>query len=215
VKVLDLGCCGAEVVQKSSVAYMKQAQFARALACRADLFIVLLGTNDAKRENWSEQEFSSAFTVLVRSVLGSRSPPPALSVVVPPPLYVDEVLGIRQSIVNEQLPRLIRRMASEHRLDLIDAFAEFGGPDLSKRDCFQPDGLHLVKPKGDEALARLIHAHVSSRLPRRGAVQVGAAQATATTGIISNHVASVPAVRPLPVPMRRQVGQDVGKYVPS
>ena len=66
----------------------------------------MLGTNDAKTQNWSQDRFIKDYSDMVQTYLDLKSKPQVF-VMIPPPLYEDGKFGINQKVINEIYPQLI------------------------------------------------------------------------------------------------------------
>lgn len=162
-KVLDLGKGGAGIGTATTIAYSQQQEFQRACTCGADIAIICLGTNDAKKGVWEcggrEQGFANGYIQLVRTFM-QRARPSALMLLIPPPLYKDGSMAMSQAVINGVLPQLITQIGAQLGIPVIDVFTEFGGNALSKPELFEADGVHYAKPEGYTALAHFLFPEV-------------------------------------------------------
>mmetsp|Transcript_48479 Transcript_48479/g.152330 ORF Transcript_48479/g.152330 Transcript_48479/m.152330 type:complete len:487 (-) Transcript_48479:2-1462(-) len=139
-------------------AYLKKSTFREALRYGADIYIVLLGTNDSKVSIWHEPSFLRDYIAIVGELLlsSARERPPAILLVTPPPLASENTLGMQLHVVNELLPRLVTELAERLKLDVVDAFGGLGGASqVYPSEFHQQDGCHLNQ-HGDKVLAGLI-----------------------------------------------------------
>ena len=87
----------------------------------------MLGTNDAKTQNWQPHsaEFASDYQAMI-NVFEAMPSKPRVRIMVPPPLYQDGVYGMMQTVINTDLPQLVPRIAADGGLaEPIDLFALF------------------------------------------------------------------------------------------
>eukprot|EP00440_Ansanella_granifera_P027972 gb/GFBE01030391.1/.p1 GENE.gb/GFBE01030391.1/~~gb/GFBE01030391.1/.p1 ORF type:complete len:285 (+),score=48.59 gb/GFBE01030391.1/:1-855(+) len=160
-RVINLGLSGATAKHKP-LGYARSPAFQRALECAADIVALLLGTNDAHQALWDEAQFVDCLSFIVRQLqeAGAKKGrrPPMIFLGVPPPLYhTDHLLSYRlkQNVVNEDLPRIIPRLAKDLGVGVFDAFSYMGGPKLLRPDSVVPDGVHLSQV-GKQLLAKLV-----------------------------------------------------------
>jgi lysophospholipase L1-like esterase len=67
-EVKNFGVCGASVSLNSTIPYVDQPEFKKALDFDPDIIVVMLGTNDANPEiAYSEDNFKSDYTRIIRS----------------------------------------------------------------------------------------------------------------------------------------------------
>lgn len=92
-----------------------------AFSSKADIYTIMLGTNDAKFFNWQGvQENNGDFYVLdyvdMIMKLKKLNPMPKVYVLIPPPIWdgynVDTVFYMNATIVNNILPKVIRNLAN-------------------------------------------------------------------------------------------------------
>jgi len=121
--------------------YWDTKQFQRFVGAQWDIVIIALGGNNAKTkangagvDNWpGEDPFAADYAALIQlaRTLGPGAQSPLVFVCTPSPLLLDGKGGGTQSIVNDVMQRLMRRIASDHDAHLIDFFAALGGKDVS------------------------------------------------------------------------------------
>mmetsp|Transcript_15985 Transcript_15985/g.32712 ORF Transcript_15985/g.32712 Transcript_15985/m.32712 type:complete len:164 (+) Transcript_15985:319-810(+) len=100
----------------------------------------MLGTNDAKTYQWDQVEFLKDYIEMATSLLNMGSAP-TLQVMVPPPLYEDNVYNMSQTVINAVLPEIIPSdvvtllqlsWGNERVPDEISIFKSLGGAELQK-----------------------------------------------------------------------------------
>lgn len=68
--------------------------------------VMMFGHNDAKQANWNEGSFKSDYIALCNEYKAIASQ--GVFIVIPPPVYQDEKAGIRQFIVNDHIPGILK-----------------------------------------------------------------------------------------------------------
>jgi len=173
-RVLDFGVSGSTAIRVGPCAqpFASTSQLHEAIRSRADVVVLLLGTNDSKLGVWQETSFCQDYSALLRQLLeGDAQPrfaaPPAVIAVVPPPLCRDLAFGcMQQFVVNGILPELIPRLAGKLNVSVVDAFSAMGGCALAVPPmAFDDDGCHLTA-EGDRLLAEIIADEVLREVER-------------------------------------------------
>eukprot|EP00727_Mastigamoeba_balamuthi_P007785 m51a1_g3627 putative xylananse (429) ;mRNA; r:123247-127583 len=149
--LLNAGVGGTTAQLAGDYPWVRSRMYAAAMASSPDVVIVMLGTNDAKWFNWNEARFCADYTALIRSLVALPSRPQVL-VAVPPPLYIDGVISMNGTVINEVLPRLVPRIAwAAGATPLTGGFSLLGGAALARPDLIL-DGCH-PNAEGHTALA--------------------------------------------------------------
>jgi lysophospholipase L1-like esterase len=172
--VRNFGVGGSTVLKKSTLPYWDTFAYAESLAPpHPDVVVCMWGTNDAKRVNWDEKKYERDYLTLLRGyqALPSR---PVTFVMVSPPLYMarhEIQWDMQPTVVNTQLPKVIRRVAAASGSVLIDVFEAMGGAALTRLELFvnksrprdKNDGCH-PNDAGYQVLAGTVaeafHAHL-------------------------------------------------------
>ena len=109
------------------------------LSATADVYVIMLDSNDAKPEAWNATSFFQEYLDLCQ-ILYHQPQQPILYFVVPPPFYPQFGNNeLKPSVVNEQLPNLIPQVVNKCGLSsnhLIDAFHALGGEKLTMPEAF-------------------------------------------------------------------------------
>eukprot|EP00747_Dinoflagellata_sp_TGD_P132850 gnl/TRDRNA2_/TRDRNA2_175125_c1_seq9.p1 gnl/TRDRNA2_/TRDRNA2_175125_c1~~gnl/TRDRNA2_/TRDRNA2_175125_c1_seq9.p1 ORF type:complete len:275 (+),score=20.50 gnl/TRDRNA2_/TRDRNA2_175125_c1_seq9:47-871(+) len=179
-EVQNFGVSGARVLRKCGNipakemrkhAYFLMEKYHEALAFLPDIAVVQLGTNDA------QNRFLPCFNAFERDygvmidMLRNLSSQPEVHIMVPPPLFMDGFHGLNQTVIQNVLPPLVRKIATTKGLPPpIDNFKSFTMqcPSYSKnvgrksymydrRDCkLIYDGCHPTAI-GYTKIAELVH----------------------------------------------------------
>lgn len=123
-------------------AYQHYANYPASLNAAPDVVFIMLGTNDSRDCNWSEQGaegFLSGYTDLI-CAYRSIGKEPKIFLVKPPSMY-DVNMGLpgycEQSLRDNILP-LTERLAEENQLSLLDAYQATQNMPSSFRDGIHP-----------------------------------------------------------------------------
>lgn len=154
--VTNLGACGAAMQRCSDLPYRRRVQWEAAQRVRADIVVVMLGTNDARPPNWDTParalDYEADYRALVHAMRAGGTPAPEVYVAVPPPFYgppgaagaaVEAINSSVKAVVNDTFPALVPRIVRKMGLSTepIRVYDALGGSALSCPDLF-PDGVH-------------------------------------------------------------------------
>jgi lysophospholipase L1-like esterase len=145
--------------------YWDTDEYKIALSSQADIYTIMLGTNDAKYFNWQGvQENNGDFYVLdyvdMIANLKKLNPKPKVFVLIPPPIFdgynVDTVYFMNSTIINNILPKVIRNLANV--ITDIDGVIDIQSAILSSNlpsDYLTCDGCH-PKETANQIIAQTI-----------------------------------------------------------
>eukprot|EP00931_Biecheleriopsis_adriatica_P091798 TRINITY_DN65675_c0_g1_i1.p1 TRINITY_DN65675_c0_g1~~TRINITY_DN65675_c0_g1_i1.p1 ORF type:complete len:157 (+),score=32.14 TRINITY_DN65675_c0_g1_i1:29-472(+) len=128
-------------MQNTSFSYRITSQWQAALQRRTDIFIIQLGTNDAKRVHWNSAKYKAAYSEIIHD-LRAKHPKAQIILVKPPPLARDGVCGgMVKSVLDTNIPQTIDEVSQEAGLEpAVDFFGMFD-PQLFEHpgDCHPND----------------------------------------------------------------------------
>eukprot|EP00928_Gymnodinium_smaydae_P070293 TRINITY_DN5415_c1_g1_i1.p1 TRINITY_DN5415_c1_g1~~TRINITY_DN5415_c1_g1_i1.p1 ORF type:complete len:517 (-),score=60.57 TRINITY_DN5415_c1_g1_i1:19-1368(-) len=141
---------------KCPASFRSTPQWQMALESTADIFFVLLGTNDAKAYNWNPVRYQSDYLAMLESIQQSH-PNSEIILVIPPPLLNDGFGAMRRSVINEEIPRIIQSLHRDGKVlhqpvDMVDLFGGAANPDPA---LLLEDGCH-PNERGYEEMATKI-----------------------------------------------------------
>lgn len=156
-KVSNLGASGATLQKKGDSPFWQRPMYSALTSNTWDVVIIMLGTNDAKDAtsggppNWPSKcstkhtsastcTYLADYTKLIEAVRGlgrSKGIPPTILLMTSPPLMSTDATvdyGMNQTVINEILPILVRKVAREEGLgeNVIDVFTAMGGANTSR-----------------------------------------------------------------------------------
>lgn len=118
-EVGNFGVSGSAVTLDSGKPYMNQTAFQLSKAFQPDIVIIMLGTNDAREDNYVHIEnFTDNYRRLVVEFQALRSEP-QVWLVQPPPIYENDLNLLDSNLVQGVIPR-IEQVAGELNLPTID-----------------------------------------------------------------------------------------------
>ena len=165
-QVLNYGINGATALLESKVVFPKWHDFIdAAVEAKPELFLLMLGTNDAKDVNWRAEDFVRDYSVLIDRIQ-TGSPQAKLVLLTPPTAFPGPGrrdgkvgFGINGQILAEETVPRIQAIAEERGLPLID---------LHSFTAHHPewfgDGIH-PNAEGNQAIADFLAEEIHPFLP--------------------------------------------------
>lgn len=156
-EVANFGKPGATLLMKGHRPYMKQEEFAQAMAFAGDIAVIHLGVNDTDPRNWPDyrDEFVSDYLALIDS-LRSANPDVRVFVALTSPITSKHKRFISGTKMwQDQIQDEIRIAAAAAGAELLD----FHTPMHSRPDLI-PDSLHPV-PEGAGMMAAIVYSAVT------------------------------------------------------
>jgi acyl-CoA thioesterase-1 len=148
--VRNFGVSGTTLLKNGDNTYWDEANFTASGAFDPDVVVIMLGTNDAKPQNWSrEAEFSPDYAELIAHY---RSLGALVYVATPPPVYGAGAFDIQPAVVSNEVAPLVRTIAMDASAPLIEIFTALSG----KSELF-PDTVH-PNAAGAELIADTVFA---------------------------------------------------------
>jgi lysophospholipase L1-like esterase len=148
-RVGNFGISGRTMLKKGDYPIWDEALFDEAIEFKADIVIILLGTNDSKHYNWTHKaEFIPDCIEMIDS-FRQAVPKPRIYAGLPPPAFVDNY-NIKNSVISGEIIPMIKKVADSIGVSLIDFYT----PLLDKGALF-PDGIH-PDIEGAEEMANII-----------------------------------------------------------
>lgn len=152
--VLNLGVNGTTVLAKGDLPITAEKAYQRALSSEPDVIVLLLGTNDTKKNNWQYiNEFVHDYTRLIHNLQGLSSKPHVIVCSIPP-IFNDYPNGITAQHV-EKINDLIKQAIVGTGSDYLDLYTP-----LSKEASFFVDGVH-PNDRGAQEIASLVSKKIA------------------------------------------------------
>lgn len=146
-KVGNYGVSARTLLRKGDRPYWKEQALKNALASAPNIVVIKLGTNDTKPINWKYKgEFESDLTALADTFLNLASHPKVYLCFPAPGNNVP--WGISDSVTFNEIIPIIRRVATQKHLPVIDLYTPLKG----KPELFQSDNVH-PNPQGARVIA--------------------------------------------------------------
>ncbi len=155
--VRNFGVNGRTMLRSGDRPYWEHRNFRRSSEFEPDIVIIMLGTNDSKKKNWTKvDEYIADYRLMVHHYRDLPSHP-AIYVMTPPTAHVLRGKNtLSYTISNEAMNEMsiaILRMAEDEKLFVVDIRAATA----SHPECFPIDGIH-ANSEGAELISRTAYA---------------------------------------------------------
>ena len=153
--VRNFGISGRIIINKGDNPYMKEKTYRDALKFLPDIVIIKLGTNDSKPQNWKyKNDFKSDLETMIQD-FQDLSSQPKIYLCAPAKAYGIQ-WGINDSIITKGIIPIIRQIAQEKKLPVIDIHtATDNMPNLF------PDKIH-PNPEGAIIIAETVYESIKN-----------------------------------------------------
>ena len=91
-QVINYGISGRTLQNEGDYPYKKDKFYKESLECKAETYIIMLGTNDAKPYNWNENRYKDQLDCFCREYINLANHPQVI-LMTPPQCYVDPKIG--------------------------------------------------------------------------------------------------------------------------
>ncbi len=153
--VVNLGRSGATALKNGNLPYWNCKEFSNVFAVHPDIITIKLGTNDSKPQNWNAQDFKESYQSLI-DTFQTILPTPKLYLCLPVPVYDHSKFSINGEIVNQEVIPIIKTLAKENNLPIIDLYEP-----LIDKGNLVPDGVH---PEEDGA--KILAGIIAEQMPK-------------------------------------------------
>ena len=152
-EVKNFGVSGTTLLSRGDSPYVKTKEYVAAQAYKPEVVVINLGTNDSKPQNWKHKKhFKKDYQNMINAFKNLPTKP-RVYVCLPTPAF-PERWGIRDSIIKEETIPMLKELAFEMNLPMIDFYT----PLVGKADHF-PDKVHPNKI-GAAVLARRVSGEI-------------------------------------------------------
>lgn len=136
-EVVNFGVSGRTLLRKGDYPYWNEPQFQQVKDFKADILIIMLGTNDSKPQNWQyASEFRQDYLDMIAEFKKTMPADGKVYVIMPVPV-TRENFGITPEVMNNEQRMMIMDIARDSGSELIDLYT----PLMNKTELL-PDGVH-------------------------------------------------------------------------
>lgn len=153
--VSNLGVNGVIVQKEGDQSYWDEDRYEQSRTCKPSIVILMLGTNDAKEENWKDSEtFRKDYEAMIDSYLNLETKPDVI-LMTPMTIFSSDVSGESVKAASDEIIReeaqVIMEIAEAKEVSVIDMYQ------ISSEhpEWFSADGIHPNKD-GAAAIAKAV-----------------------------------------------------------
>jgi acyl-CoA thioesterase-1 len=194
--VVNLAASGQTMNKSGDQSYWVTDRFPQVFSSNPDIIVIMLGVNDSKPYNWQQDNkclrYKSDYLAMIDTFSTIAAKPkifPALCT----PCFKPEGWDVQSDTLRERILPIIREIAVERGLSLIDAYT----PLVNHPEYFVPDGVH-PDSAGADSIAHAVYRSVSggcavalSDSLLKFDYTFGAAQTAETESILIRHLSPV------------------------
>lgn len=151
--VINCGRSGTTALKESNSPYWNCNQFANVFSAQPEVITIKLGTNDSKPRNWDAKRYKNDYQSLIDTFL-TINPQPQIYLCLPVPVYAHSKMSIDGVVVTNEILPIIRSLAVENDLPIIDLYTPMLG-----QDALVPDGVH-PEQEGAAIIAETIYESI-------------------------------------------------------
>lgn len=157
--VNNFGYTNRTAIKSADYPYTDEKLYRQSLDFKPDIVVIMLGSNDSKKNNWNREEYIKDYCEMIESYLRLESKP-KVYVLTPPPLF--EVNGrvmwqLRKDVVDREICPCVKQIAAQTGVRCIDIHSVFE----NKKELFS-DGVH-PNVRGSKALAQRVFEVINDK----------------------------------------------------
>jgi len=139
-EVHNFGRNAMTAIRGRGASYVDKWQFRASLRVEPDIYLLMLGTNDARYWETQGHKYQGDMEWIVNKVLSiPLEPPPRIILAVPPWVKKDGAFGIRNHVLVNGVQPALRNLAAKKDLQLVNMY----DVTYNQAGMFTGDGLHL------------------------------------------------------------------------
>lgn len=151
--VNNFGYTNRTAIKDADYPYTNEKLYRQSLEFQPDIVVIMLGSNDSKKNNWNTEKFVKDYSEIIGSYLRLESLP-KVYVLVPPPLF--EVRGkvmwqLRKDVMTDEICPAVKEIVDKMGVSYIDMYSVF----KNKKKLFS-DGVH-PNAKGSKLFAQTVY----------------------------------------------------------
>lgn len=157
-QVLNYGMGGRTLLKEGDDPYVEENFYEISHDVGADIYVIMLGTNDSKPYNWNADLYREELEAFVRSYM-ELSNGPKIYLMTPPRAFVVDgaetiQYDIQNDVINDEVRPIVKEVAELLGVNLIDMYeATEDHPE------WFPDGVH-PDDAGNQEFAKIVAAHL-------------------------------------------------------
>lgn len=159
-RVINYGLYGRTLLDYGKYPYIKEEEYQKGLEEKADIYIIMLGTNDSKISMWNAQDYQEQLGQMIEGYRRVNREA-EIYILQPPRCFPDEETGkikysIRNDIIEGEIHESIAVTGKKYGVTVIDIYHL-----TEKHSEWFVDGVH-PNEKGNEAIADCVYKNMVS-----------------------------------------------------
>ncbi len=153
-QVLNFGVNGRTLMSSGDCPYVSDMIYRRTLECKADIYLIMLGTNDAGKDSWDGDRFKREYASFLKTYMDLPHRPKVVAMIPPHVFPMSDGTvgyGVDLDIYDNQTVKMIREIAEGMGLQIIDLYSFTEG----HPEWFM-DGVH-PNEEGNRAIAGFLY----------------------------------------------------------
>ena len=156
--VMNCGISGCTLMKEGDCPYTESSLYPYTKDLRADIYLVMLGSNDSKPQNWDQEKYEIQLKGFLEGYMSLENHPSVI-VMIPVECYPQKDTGevafkISKQIIDDVLPGIIRKTAEDLGIEVIDLLE----PSKDHEEWYA-DGVH-PDAEGNYHIAEIIASHL-------------------------------------------------------
>lgn len=152
--VKNYGLSNRTLLSTGNFPYTEEDFFASSQAENADIYVIMLGSNDSKPQFWNKEQFTEEYREFIKTYLDLECAP-TVYVMIPPAIFIEQDGGnCDDATVGGELAECVRSLGEELGVEVIDLYSLTEG----HSEWFS-DGLH-PNAEGNRVIAEEIAKYV-------------------------------------------------------
>lgn len=152
--VKNYGLSNRTLLSTGNFPYTEEDFFASSQAENADIYVIMLGSNDSKPQFWNKEQFTEEYREFIKTYLDLECEP-TVYVMIPPAIFIEQDGGnCDDATVGGELAECVRSLGEELGVEVIDLYSLTEG----YSEWFS-DGLH-PNAEGNRAIAEEIAKYI-------------------------------------------------------
>ncbi len=170
-EVRNFGVRSMTLMQNTQMPYVKRQEYKDSLAYKADIVVIMLGTNDSSGANRAliMSNFEADYHKLIASYREGREPgEPRIILMLPPKCYLAGK-GTDEDTIRKTIAPMIKKVAAAEKVEVLDLHTAIGS---KWKNDLMPDKLH-PSAKGAGMMVKKIAPMVARGVKSKKGITVG------------------------------------------
>jgi len=125
-EIKNYGNSGSTLLRSGDKPYDKQKQYPDMLAFAADIYIIKLGTNDTKPQNWAKKDDFKPSALAMIDAIRAANANAKIYICLPVPAFPSN-FGITDEVIKNGVIPQLKEIAAEKKTEVIDLYAALDG----------------------------------------------------------------------------------------